>query len=290
MTIDLPAARTFVLANGRVLEQHACAARFDGADPAAVVAALCAYRNPDGGFGHGLEPDKRCPASQPLDVEVALARLLLAGAKAPDLVAGACDFLAGVAGPGGAVPVLMPSIAGHPRAAHWAAADEYPPALNPTASIAGLVAALGGQHPWADAATTWCLAAVEAGDGLPTDAHALRCVALLLEHAVDAETAERLGPVVAAALHAADHFQPTPDAGTYGLTPLEIAPSPGCRARAWFDDAAVSAHLDDLERRQQADGGWPIAWDPPSEASRCEWRAIRTLDALDVLDAYGRLD
>src|SRR5262245_52353642 len=89
MTIDTAAARTFVEANGRVLDQLVLAARSDGGDPGAVVTALAAYRNDDGGFGHGLEPDKRCPASQPLDVEVALETLLAAGATTPDLVAGA---------------------------------------------------------------------------------------------------------------------------------------------------------------------------------------------------------
>ena len=41
-----------------------------------MVDAVAAYRNDDGGFGHGLEPDKLAPASQPLDVEVALERLV----------------------------------------------------------------------------------------------------------------------------------------------------------------------------------------------------------------------
>ena len=30
-----------------------------------VIEALRGYRNPDGGFGHALEPDVRCPSSQP---------------------------------------------------------------------------------------------------------------------------------------------------------------------------------------------------------------------------------
>ena len=60
-------------------------------------------------------------------------------------------------------------------------------------------------------------------------------------------------------------------------------------ARSWFDDDLLDAHLTELEREQREDGGWPISWQPPSEASRCEWRAIRTLQALVILSAYGRL-
>ena len=44
-----------------------------------------------------------------------------------------------------------------------------------------------------------------------------------------------------------------------------------------------------LERDQQTDGGWPVTWEPPSEASRLEWRGIVTLGALRTLTAYGRL-
>jgi len=40
---------------------------------------------------------------------------------------------------------------------------------------------------------------------------------------------------------------------------------------------------------QEADGGWPITWDPPSAASRLEWRGIVTLGALRTLTSYGRL-
>ncbi len=71
---DLGAARRFVDTTGRALDQHLFAALFDGGDASGVVSALVAYRNPDGGFGHGLEPDKLAPDSQPLDVELALGR------------------------------------------------------------------------------------------------------------------------------------------------------------------------------------------------------------------------
>jgi hypothetical protein len=38
---------------------------FETGDAEAVLAALRAYRNTDGGYGHGLEPDLRAPESQP---------------------------------------------------------------------------------------------------------------------------------------------------------------------------------------------------------------------------------
>jgi hypothetical protein len=300
MTIDATQARTFVYANGRLLEQRVWASLFEGGDTAAVVRAVVAYQNEDGGFGHGLEPDKRAPASQPLDVEIALERLVTVGATVgdsagtssgtpvDDVVARACDFLASVSDSAGAVPVLLPSIAGYPRASHWAETDDYPPGLNPTAGIAGHLHALGASHSWLDAASEWCFSVLEA-DGMPGEAHALLCVADFVEHAPDRERAIALGDAVAKQLPTSSYFQEMPDPENYGVTPLEFAPTPANPARAWFDDLAIDAHLDALERDQQDDGGWPIRWDAPSDASRCDWRAVRTLQAVRVLDAYGRL-
>jgi len=71
MDNEFAAGRTFILRQGRLLERRLLAACFEGGPAAGVVDALRGYRNDDGGFGHGLEPDKRCPASLPIDVEVA---------------------------------------------------------------------------------------------------------------------------------------------------------------------------------------------------------------------------
>ena len=286
MTIDFDSARMFIYANGRLLEQHVYAHLFEKASNSPAVAALLAYQNDDGGFGHGLEPDKRCPDSQPLDVAVALECLATVGANATDVVMRACDYLTTVADDRGAVPILLPSVAAYPRAAHWSG-GVVPPDLNPTAAIAGHALGLGVEHPWLDKATAYCLATLENEDA-PREAHTLLAVTQLLEQLGDARVGD-MAAAVAAVLPGSSFFQPVPEPGNYGVTPLQFAPTPESMARAWFDDAAIGAHLDDLEAQQQDDGGWPIAWSPPSDASRCEWRAIRTLDALRTLTAYGRL-
>ena len=61
-------AHDFMLRNARLLERRLFEATWTGGPSAAVVAALAAYQNADGGFGAGLEPDKRDPASQPVDL------------------------------------------------------------------------------------------------------------------------------------------------------------------------------------------------------------------------------
>src|SRR5438876_1106086 len=65
MPVDLSAAADFLAAHARLLDQqrfrHLCGA----GDAEAALTALAAYRNPDGGYGWGLEPDLRSPESQP---------------------------------------------------------------------------------------------------------------------------------------------------------------------------------------------------------------------------------
>jgi hypothetical protein len=109
-----------------MLEQRLFATLFEGASAMGVVDALRAYRNDDGGFGHGLEPDARAPASQPVDVWFAFDTLAAAGARADDLVLPACDWLATLGVP---VPIMLPSIRGYPQAKHWRETAEFPPGL-----------------------------------------------------------------------------------------------------------------------------------------------------------------
>lgn len=65
MSNQLVAARSFMGGHARVLDRRRFQLLFDGASAEPVLAALSAYRNPDGGYGHGLEPDLRAPESQP---------------------------------------------------------------------------------------------------------------------------------------------------------------------------------------------------------------------------------
>src|SRR6266568_4427233 len=90
---DIDAAVRFLAANARVLERRRFERLFAGGDAGPVRDAVAAYRNADGGFGHGLEPDGRCPASQPAAIEQALSILDQAGAWDTGLVTGACDWL-----------------------------------------------------------------------------------------------------------------------------------------------------------------------------------------------------
>jgi hypothetical protein len=280
----------FLLNQARLLEQRLFATAFLGQSGAHVVDALRGYQNDDGGFGHALEPDKRCPASLPIDVEIAFQAMATAGAADEIMITRACDFLAATsarADAGGAVPPAFDVIEQFPRAAHWTDWT-YAPALNPTAGLVGLLYQLGFDHPWRTQATEYCwqqLAAV----GPPGDAHTLSEVMIFLAQVPDRDRADQQAREIAGHFTDIAMFHLDPDAQGYGLTPLHVAPEPGSRWRSLFSDAQIDGHLDRLLKSQQDDGGWPISWEPPSQAAALEWRGIVTLQALRTLTSYGRI-
>jgi hypothetical protein len=284
------AGSRFLLNQARLLEGRLFASCFLGEPGAKVVDALRGYQNDDGGFGYALEPDTRCPASLPVYVEIAFQALAAAGAVDHGMITPACDFLAAAAdeaGAGGGVPLAFGVIESFPRAEHWTEWT-YKPGLNPTAGLVGLLYQLGVDHPWRSAGTAYCWQQLETG-GVPGDAHALREALVFLEHVPDRDRAQQHAAALVPHLASIPMFHLDPDAAGYGLSPLDLAPLATSRWRGLFTDAQIEAHLDRLQKSQQADGGWPIAWEPPSQAAVMEWRGIVTLGALRTLTSYGRL-
>lgn len=65
-------SKEFIYQNGRLLERGLFEHFFGDAPRQAPVNALLAYRNTDGGFGNGIEPDLLCPDSTAIGAETAL--------------------------------------------------------------------------------------------------------------------------------------------------------------------------------------------------------------------------
>jgi hypothetical protein len=86
---DIDAAARYLAANARVLERRRFERLFAGGGPLPLRDAVAAYRNPDGGFGHALEPDGRSPGSQPTAIEFGLSVLHEADAWDDGLAEGA---------------------------------------------------------------------------------------------------------------------------------------------------------------------------------------------------------
>jgi len=285
MSTPFSLARTFLLTQARLLERLLFSVKFEGADPSSVGHLISAYQNPDGGLGHALEPDLRCPESQPLFVEVGLLALYDAGWHDKRLSLSICSFLESVSDPSGLVPTVLSNALASPHAPHWSHAGE--PELNPTAGICGLLHYQGVRHPWLERATQRCCQLLL--EDPPKEAHTLISATRLVDHLPDPQLAEQLAERIASSLPGASFFIPYAPVQGYGMTPLHFAPTPATRWRRLFTDEQIEGHLDDLFSKQQPDGGWPISWEAPGPAATCEWRGRLTYDAVSTLVAYGRI-
>jgi hypothetical protein len=283
---DIDAAARFLAASGRVLDRRRFERLFAGGGARPVRDAVAAYRNDDGGFGHGLEPDGRSPASQPVAVELALRTLHEADAWDEELVAGACDWLEQTAPAEGGATFVAPSISGWPHAPWWQPEEGLPASLISTGLIAGTLHARGVEHPWLTKATELLWSRLEQLG--PVGPYDMGGVLRFLEHVPDRARAqaafERIGPMLLQqGMVALD-----PDAPGEVHGPLDYAPVPGSLARRLFDQETIAAHLDHLAGGQREDGGWTFNWQAWSHPAELEWRGSVTVDALRVLRANGR--
>jgi hypothetical protein len=274
---DLDLAQQFLAAHGRVLDRRRFERLFLGGDAAPVRAAIAAYRNADGGFGHALEPDGRTPGSQPAATEQALRILDQADAWDEFLVEEACDQLERTAPPEGGAIFVDPNVEGWPHAPWWQPSEGA--SLISTGQIAGTLHARGVAHPWLARATELLWERIETlAEPGPYDLYG---VLRFLEHVPDRARAELARDRVAPAIHAVVTLDPEAPGEVHG--PLGFAPRPDSIARPLFDDATIAVHLDHLAAGQQEDGGWTFnfpAWSPAQEA---DWRGCFTVDALDTL-------
>src|SRR5215204_1639407 len=108
MSIDTDAAERFIHANARLLERHRAAVLLHESPASPVLDALRAYRNPDGGFGHALEPDIRGPESEPAATLHALEVLAEVHALDDPMVGAAATWVASISEPDGGVPFMLP--------------------------------------------------------------------------------------------------------------------------------------------------------------------------------------
>ncbi|KUN00607.1 hypothetical protein AQI95_34450 [Streptomyces yokosukanensis] len=290
-------AEQFVWLTARVLEQRLFAHHFLNGTLDAVEAALDAYRNEDGGYGHGLEPDLRGPVSQPLHTAYALRVLDAVGRCGGQRVERVCRYLTSVSTADGALPMVRPSQRGYPTAPFVPVVDDPPSELLATGPVVGLLHRNEVWHAWLFRATDFCWQAVESLD--KSHPYEVEAAVAFLDSAPDRPraqaAADRLGRLVReqrlAALdpHRLDAY---PIACGYAPGehhfPHDFARSPESLARAWFTDDEMARSLDHLAAEQQDDGGWPLRRRPWAAAPALESRPVVTIEALRTLRAYGR--
>jgi hypothetical protein len=289
MNFDLSAAQSFMARHARVLDRRRLELFLDRGDPAPVLAALDAHRNPDGGYSWGLEPDLRAPESQIGGAYHAFEVFAdVAPATSPRAVE-LCDWLDSVSLPDGGLPFGVPIADAAGTAPFWAQADPTVSSLQLSAFVTGtahLVAAhdpaVAG-HTWLARATDYCLAAIDALDDAPFAIELAAAIRFLdAVHDVRAEAAdllERLGRRIPA-----DGLVPvTGGAEGEAMRALDFAPTPGRPTRKLFSDEVIAAELRRLAEEQQADGGWRVDFHNYSPAAELEWRGYTTVRAVSLL-------
>jgi len=293
-------ARRFLEEEARSLEAARFHYHFSGTSADTVMSELARFQNPDGGFGHGLEPDVRTPASSVICTTIAfqVMRSLNVPTEHPMRAAG-LDFLIKSYNPETQHwRNLPPAAEESPHAPWWsqadspAADDEFE--LNPTAEVLGYLYE-GGDRVSPDlivTVTDRVMSEIRALDSI--EMHDLLCclrlwrTAHLLE-AVRQPLQEKLQGLI----HETVDQDPADWEG-YGLRPLQVIDHPDSPFLKGLE-TAVEANLDYEIAAQNENGAWEPTWswaedypDAWAVASR-EWSGVLILDKLILLKRFGRI-
>jgi hypothetical protein len=286
MPADLTAAAAFMAGHARLLDRRRFDLLMGQADAGPALAALDAYRNPDGGYGWGLEPDLRAAGSQPIQALHAFEVMHECKADAA-LAVELCDWLGTVSLDDGGIPFTLP-VADPTACAPWFTASDGTSSLQGTAAVASTAwrvahhHAAVASHPWLVGATAYCL------DTIATRDHLSAYETLFSLHLLDAvhDTHERAPELLARLVAAIPPSGSIPVEGGLAdehLRPLDYAPLPGSPVRAYVAADVVEADLTRIEDGQRDDGGWDVSFASFSPMAGLEWRGYATLTAVALL-------
>ena len=299
--------RKYLSAESRSLDYALFEYRFEDAPASRVTEALTAFQNPDGGFGHALEPDVRTPSSSALATGIALSILKEVRQPAQDsMVVNAVGYLRRTLDQERRVWRAVPEdVNEHPHAPWWhdedgslaRTFDDF--LVMPRAQLVALLHHYRRLVPaeWLDSLTETTVEDIEAAEDKVFEGggDALKYALTLVEtDAVPQPYKDRILPHLRA--HTDRVVCTEPDEwDTYCAAPLKVVPSPeSAVADLVWDD--LQRNLDYVIEHQTARGTWeptwtwggayPEAWREAEE----EWRGHVTLETLTSLEAFGRID
>ena len=121
---QLTKARDFIFRQGRLLARKLYERFFEGGSTEACLQALLAYRNADGGFGNGIEPDLMCPDSTAIGAESALFVLDLLDDHDPAIVDPLVNWIVANQDEAGTIPHPPAGLHRYPHQPWWENPDD----------------------------------------------------------------------------------------------------------------------------------------------------------------------
>jgi len=287
-------ARDFILTNARMIERRLFHYHFEQGDATGVFHAVYAYRNSDGGFGHGMEPDTASPESQPLFTIMALENLEEAGLLTRELLLqDFMPYIESITTAKGGIPWMFRPKGTYPCEAHFKTVKEWA-ALSTTAPFLGLLEKYKVSHEWMVKAEAFVWDEIERIKEKHAFCHLCTPRRLtFLRHTKDREKAtiaiDNLKEWILAE-GVLCHNSKEEGWGLYGKPhSLMYAPAPDSLLSPIFSPTQIENDLDGLIAKQEEDGRWDT-WYGISEGMKLEWAGIQTLWTLKVLKNYSRID
>lgn len=270
MSINFQKARDFVYSNGVLWERDLFAYLFQNGSLSRLHHNLQGYQNADGGYGHALEHDIRCPQSHPLALEFLLGVLTQTDIPAGIILDGTAAWLEANRNPDGSLR-NPPEVLEYPHAPWWNEGGQSMPD-----SMVGNLTKYGKSSPGLNASTTQWVQ-----ENLTLDKI-------------------RANDWLFMAYHAYDYYFNLPDCEEYRAATIEnivklarqipenqyhslirFAMTPDSRVAKAAPDLIKTA-LDYLAVMQREDGSWNDQHD------LAQWRPFVTITNLLALRNHGR--
>lgn len=296
-------AARFMREEARPLERALFAYHFEKGSRTNVLAALVPFQNPDGGFGHGLEPDIRAPSSSVIATVTALdiLRRIRADEDTPGLPAALAYLVGAYDVASERWPIVPPEVEDAPHAPWWSYADSQESFrgfwANPRASVIAYLLQFRrlAPSPFNEGARQALVDDLMRYSQRMEMHDLLAFVDLLETEGLPREQYESILDKLRRALPHSVALEPQEWDG-YGLQPLQVVYYPGSPLAGVIDQTIIDANLDYRIDGQQGDGSWVPNWSwdfidaSAWAAAEREWRGILTLRALRTLRAYGRIE
>ena len=293
-------AKAYIFSHGRSLDQQLFTHHFEGGEAAPVLTALAHFQNEDGGFGHGLEPDVRTPASSAIATSQAFAILRAVGATGKDeMVKQAVAYCIDSYDAEKQVWLIVPpAVEDAPHAPWWTFATlGFGGFLaNPFASIVGHLNYYAVLVPPDFLAEVTAVALQRLQETTVTDMHDFYCYMGLAEaNTLPLPQQEWVRSQLLQAVSGLVTTDPEQWSG-YNAKPLDVVLAPDHFLATAVAPQVIQANLDYLITQQLSDGSWPLAWSwehvdaAAWQQAEQDWKGHIAVSNLQILRAFSRIE